>query len=277
MREKDNQIALLERKARDIRRLIVQTAYECAYSPHIGPALSCADICTAIYYHFMKIDPQNPQKPDRDRFILSKGHASLVQYAILADMGFFPMEDLKTLRHVGSKLQGHPAYGKTAGVDMTTGSLGNGLGIGLGMAYYQKLQGIANHIFVILGDGELNEGVIWEAISIAPALKTDNLIAIVDRNCFQSCGATEDICPMPNLKSRWEAFGWKTLELNGHDMMEIVNKLEIAVHSFGPPVCLIADTVKGKGVSFMESNNAWHQKKMSAAEYSQAMSELQEV
>jgi len=244
---------------------------------HPGPALSITDICTALYYRFMRVDASNPTWEDRDRFILSKGHACLVAYAILADKKFFPHEQLKTVRHVDSILQGHPVMGKTPGVDMTTGSLGNGLGIGLGMSYYLNMNRRDSKVFVVIGDGEMNEGPIWEAINVAPILKSDNLIAIVDQNHFQSCGCTEEILPMQNMKERWEVFGWKVLEVNGHDMHDIVSKLEIAVNHRGAPVCIVANTVKGKGVSYMEHNNAWHQKIVTKELYEQAMKELDEV
>lgn len=269
-------VAGLEKQARVVRKGIIELSHACGRAAHPAPALSCADICTALYYGFMNVDPKNPEMEDRDRLILSKGHACPVIYSILADMGFFPKEYFPTLRHVGSKLQGHPAYGKTPGVDMTSGSLGNGLGIGLGMAYYLKLQGKKSKVFVILGDGEMNEGTLWEAINVAPALKADNLIAIVDQNYFQSCGSTEDINPMQNMAERWRAFGWNVLEVNGHDMADIVSKLQMATNHHGTPTCIVAQTIKGKGVSFMEHNNAWHQGNLNDELYEIAMKELEE-
>lgn len=271
---RSDEIAMLERKSIEIRRGIVETAYLSGRLTHPGPALSITDICTALYYRFMKVDPANPQWHDRDRFVLSKGHACLVLYAILSDLGFFPKSELQTVRHLDSILQGHPVLGKTPGVDMTTGSLGNGLGIGLGMAYYLKMLGKASKVFVMIGDGEMNEGTIWEAVTEAPVLRVDNLIAIVDQNHFQSCASTEEIQPMQNMPQRWESFGWKVLEINGHDMADIVSKLEIAVNWRGAPICIIANTVKGKGLSFMEHDNAWHQKIVSKKEYDKAMVEL---
>ena len=270
-------ISALEKKAVEIRRGIVETAYLSGRLTHPGPALSITDICTALYYKFMKVDPANPQWGDRDRFVLSKGHACLAPYVILADKGFFPKAELKTVRHTDSILQGHPVLAKTPGIDMTAGSLGNGLGIGLGMAYYLKLQGKASKVFVMLGDGEMNEGTVWEAVLEAPVLRADNLIAFVDQNHFQSCASTEEIQPMQNMKERWEAFGWKVLEINGHDMYDIVSRLEIAVNHRGSPVCIVANTVKGKGVSFMEHDNAWHQKLVTKKDYDKAMAELAEA
>jgi transketolase len=268
------EIAELQKKAQEIRRVIVTTAYESGRLAHPGPALSITDICTALYYRFLRTDSANPGWEERDRLVLSKGHGCLVLYAILADKGFFPKEHLAALRHPGSLLQGHPALGKTPGIDMTTGSLGNGLGIGLGMAYYLRHTNKKSRVFVILGDGEMNEGAVWEAVNEAPALETGNLVAIVDMNKFQSCGSTSSICPMNNMKERWEAFGWQTMEINGHDMQDIVSKLDIAVNSSLRPVCIIAYTVKGKGVSYMEHNNEYHQKVVTKELYEQAMKEL---
>lgn len=268
-------VAFLEKKANEVRKLILRAAHESGRKTHPGPALSAADIVSAIYFGFMDLDPADPEKPDRDRFVLSKGHGCLVQYASLAALGFFPEDELATVRHIDSRIQGHPSLGKTPGVDMTTGSLGNGLGAGLGMAYYLKLQGLQSKVFVVLGDGELNEGTLWEAIQLAPALRQDNLIVIVDQNHFQSTGSTEDILPMPNLVENFRSFGWKVFEINGHDMAEIVNRLQIATSTSGQPTCLVANTIKGKGVSFMENNNKWHQNNLGRELYEQGLSELE--
>jgi transketolase len=268
------EIEKLQIKSREIRRLIVKTAYESGRLTHPGPALSITDICTALYYKFMKTDPQKPYWEDRDRIVLSKGHACLVLYTILAEKGFFPLDNLKTVRHPESILQGHPALGKTPGIDMTTGSLGNGLGAGLGMAYYLHYLNKSSKVYVILGDGEMNEGTVWEAVNEAPVLGTDNLIAIVDMNSFQSCGSTLSICPMNNMKERWESFGWKVFEINGHNMAEIVSTLEVATNYRGQPICIVANTVKGKGVSYMEHNNDYHQKMITKEQYDQAMLDL---
>lgn len=274
--EKITDIAKLEEQAKVVRRGIVEAAYECQRTAHPGPAMSCADICTALYYGVMDVDPKNPEWEDRDRLILSKGHACLVLYSILADKGYFPKEWFKTIRHLDSHLQGHPVYGKTPGVDMTSGSLGNGLGIGLGMAYYLKHQGKKSHVYVIMGDGEMNEGTLWEAINAAPALGVDNLVAIVDQNYFQSCGATNDIVPMNNMAERWRAFGWNVLEMNGNNMEDIMNKLEMASNHHGLPTCIVAQTTKGKGVSFMEHDNSWHQHDVDEALRDAAMKELED-
>lgn len=272
---KTKDVKYLEKQAKAVRRGIIEMSYSCGRSAHPAPALSCADIVTALYFGFMNVDPKDPQKEDRDRLVLSKGHACPVIYSALCEMGYFPKEYLPTLRHLDSKLQGHPVYGKTPGVDMTSGSLGNGLGIGLGMAYYLKLNGKKSKVFVILGDGEMNEGTLWEAINVAPTLKADNLVAVVDQNYFQSCGSTEDISPMNNMAERWRAFGWNVLECNGHDMQDVVSKLDMAVSHHGAPTVLVAQTVKGKGVSFMEQDNSWHQHALSKEQYDIAMKELE--
>jgi transketolase len=271
-----DEIQALKQKANAIRKCIIEIAYQSGRKIHLGPSLSCADIVTALYFKFMRVDPENPMWEDRDRLIMSKGHAYAVLYAALCERGFFGKEELKTVRHLNSNLQGHPTMGKTPGVDMTAGSLGNGLGIGIGMAYYLKLKGKHSKVFVMLGDGELNEGSGWEAAMQAPVRKADNLIAFVDYNHNQSCGLCEEILPMGRLADKWKAFGWNVLEINGHDMAEIVNKIEIAINFHGAPTVIIANTVKGKGISYMEHNNQWHVGQLSAELYRQTMDELEE-
>ncbi len=266
----------LKQKANQLRRNIIEMTYQSERKIHVGPALSCIDILAALYFKFMRIDPENPMWEDRDRFILSKGHAYAALYAALCERGFFDKKELKTVRHINSKLQGHPAMYKTPGVDMTVGSLGNGLGIGLGMAYYLKLIGKPSKVFVMLGDGELNEGAIWETVMQAPVRKADNLIALVDYNHYQSCGSCEDILPMGRLGDKWKDFGWNVLEMNGHDMADIVNKIAIAINFHGAPTVIIAHTVKGKGISFMENQNIWHVNKVTQEQYKKAMDELKE-
>jgi transketolase len=271
-----DEIQALKQKANEIRKNIIEIAYQSGRKIHLGPSLSCTDIVTALYFKFMRLDPANPKWEERDRFIMSKGHAYAALYAVLCERGFFGKEEFKTVRHVNSHLQGHPTMNKTPGVDMTAGSLGNGLGIGIGMAYYLKLKGKHSKIFVMLGDGELNEGSIWEAAMQAPVRKTDNLIAFVDHNHNQSCGLCEEILPMGPLADKWKVFGWNVLEINGHDMAEIVNKLEIATNFHGAPTVIIAHTVKGKGISYMEHNNKWHVGQLSEDLYWNTIKELEE-
>ena len=231
---------------------------------------------TALYFKIMRIDPRNPAWEDRDRFILSKGHACPVLYAALAEKGFFPKEWLYDVRRLNSHLQGHPDMKKTPGVDMTSGSLGNGLGAALGMAYYLKQQGQKAQVFCVLGDGELQEGAVWEAVLGAPAFRADNLTAIVDCNHFQSCGAVYDIMHIPDMTRAWEDMGWNVITINGHNMAEIVSALDTAYNFRGKPTCIMANTVKGKGVSYMEFDNAWHQKIPTKEQYEQAVRELEE-
>ncbi len=275
----NDKIRELNLKANDIRRDIMDIAYLAQGPSHPAPALSSADIVAALYFNIMKVDPQNPQWEDRDRFVISKGHACPVVYAALAEKGFFPKEWLTTVRQVGSHLQGHPDMKKTPGIDMTSGSLGNGLSAALGMAIYLKHQKKTSQVYCLLGDGEIQEGLVWEAILAAPAMGMDNLTAIVDCNHLQSCGAVPEIqdIPVPAMARAWEALGWNVIRINGHNMEEIVSALERARDFRGMPTCIMADTVKGKGVSYMEFDNAWHQKIPSEAQYNQAVKELEEA
>lgn len=272
----ENELKRLKRMAVQIRRDIVEaTAHGQGGGIHAGPALSAADIVTALYFKIMDVRPGEPDWPERDRFILSKGHAYAVWYAALAEKGFFPREELMTMRAVNSRLQGHPAYKKTPGVDMTSGSLGNGLACGMGIALAMKYQNVAHKkVYVMLGDGECQEGMIWETAMSAPNKGVDNLVAVIDHNHFQSCGSLDEILPLYPLAEKWRAFGWHVMEMNGHDMNDIVSKLTIAREFSGRPVCIIAHTVKGKGISFMEHNNKWHNGVCTEAQYTQAMKEL---
>jgi transketolase len=264
-------------KAKDIRKGIIEIAYKAQGPSHQGPSLSCTDILAALYFKVMKIDPANPQWEERDRFILSKGHACPAYYATLAERGYFDKDLLYTVRCLNSILQGHPDMNKTPGVDMTSGSLGNGLSTGVGIALALKIKKIHSNVFVLLGDGECQEGEVWEAVMAAPRFGIDSLIAIVDDNHLQAGGYTDQILSLEPLRDKWEAFGWKVFEMNGHNMEDIVNKLEMAVSFQGRPVVLIAHTIKGKGVSFMESDVSWHGKIPTQAEYEQAISELTQI
>ena len=267
----------LKKMANTIRRDIMDIAFLAQGPSHPAPALSCADLVTALYFNIMKVDPQNPQWEDRDRFVISKGHACPVVYSALAELGFFPKEWLTTVRRVNSHLQGHPDMKKTPGIDMTSGSLGNGLSAALGMAIYLKHEKKPSQVYCLLGDGEIQEGLVWEAILAAPAMGVDNLTAIVDCNHLQSCGAVTEIQHVPGMAKAWEALGWNVIRINGHNMEEVVSALERARDFRGMPTCIMADTVKGKGVSFMEFDNAWHQKVPTEAQYNQAIQELEEA
>lgn len=263
----------LEEKAKRIRRDVVESI-GVGVAGHIGGSNSSADIVTALYFYKMKHDPANPQKRDRDRFLLSKGHVAILQYAALAEAGYFPVEDLKTTKDIGSHLQGHPDVLKTPGIEAGTGSLGQGLSIGLGMALGLKLDGLDSKVYVLCGDGEIAEGQIWEAAMGACAFKADNLIAIVDRNRLQANGKVTDRFDSGALRPKWEGFGWNVLEIDGHNMEEIVKALDDAGKVKGKPTVIIANTVKGKGVSFAENVVGFHNGTLTKELYEQAIGEL---
>ena len=270
----EKELKRLKKVAVEMRRDIINMAAHCGTAIHVGPALSCTDMMAALYFKIMNIDPENPTWDERDRFVMSKGHAYAALYSALAERGFFPREELLTARGINSRLQGHPALGKTPGVDMTAGSLGNGFACALGIAKALKLKGSHAHVYAMLGDGESQEGVIWEAALAAPNFGCDNLTAIVDYNHFQSCGAVKDIMPMYPMADKWKAFGWEVWEMNGNDMADVVKTLDMAKEYDERPVCIIANTVKGKGISFTEHNNRWHAAVATEEEYVQAMKEL---
>lgn len=269
----DALIAELEQRALHIRRDILRMVYA-AQSGHPGGSLSAADIVTALYFHYMRVDPENPGWEDRDRFLLSKGHACPVWYSALAEKGFFPVEELLTLRRINGRLQGHPDMLKTPGVDMTTGSLGQGLSAGVGMALGLKLDGSRARVYVMLGDGEINEGQIWEAAMAASKYRLDNLIAIVDYNNLQLDGWCHEVMPIEPVVDKWEAFNWQVFEMDGHKMRQIIEIIDKARQVQGKPCVIVAHTVKGKGVSFMENECGWHGKAPTKLEFEQAMHEL---
>ncbi len=241
---------------------------------HPGGSLSAADILTALYFRVMRIDPKNPGWPDRDRFILSKGHACPVWYAVLAERGYFDKSHLATLRRLGSILQGHPDMHKTPGVDMTVGSLGHGFSAGLGMALSGKLRKKDYHVWVVVGDGESQEGSIWEAAMAAPKWKLDNLTVILDRNHLQNDYCVDDEMPIEPVVDKWRAFNWHVEKIDGHSMEQVVEALEAAKARTGVPTAIIAETVKGKGVSFMENVADWHGKAPCQAEADKALDEI---
>ena len=241
---------------------------------HPGGSLSCTEILVTLYFEKMKLEANNPKSEDRDRFILSKGHAAPILYIILAELGYFPKEELKTLRQMDSNLQGHPCAHKTRGVELSTGPLGLGLGAGLGMCLSQRLKGNKSYTYVLMGDGEIQEGVIWEAAMSASKFKADHLIGILDYNGVQLDGTTDEIMPMGDLKAKWEAFGWHVIPCDGHDIKDISDAIDEAKKITGKPILILAKTVKGKGVSFMEGKNIWHGKPISADEYKKAKEEL---
>lgn len=255
-------------------RIDVIRAIHAAGSGHPGGSLSAADIVTALYFREMNIDPKNPKMLTRDKFILSKGHAGPVQYAALAEKGFFPKEDLLTLRKLGSKLQGHPDMKKVPGVEMSTGSLGQGFSVATGMALANMMDHNEGRVYVLLGDGEIQEGIVWEAAMSAAHYKLDNLVAILDWNGLQIDGKNEDVMTVSPVDEKFRSFGWNVLYIDGHNMDEIVEAFTKARSTEGKPTVIIAKTIKGKGVSFMEDNPGWHGKAPSDEEAKQAVEEL---
>jgi transketolase len=264
--------AIAER-ARQLRRDVVTMIHR-AGDGHPGGALSAADIVATLYFAVMRVDPARPRWPDRDRFVLSKGHACPVLYAALARRGYFDPAILPTLRTLGSPLQGHPDMRKTPGVDMTTGSLGHGISLGSGMAAAGRLQGRTFEVFVVTGDGELNEGLAWEGAASAARLALDRLHVFVDNNGWQSDGRVEDVSGMSGIARRFEAFGWHVQEIDGHDHAAIVAAVEAGRAAPGRPHAVVARTVKGKGVPFMEDDNSWHKRVPTAAELAEALAAL---
>ena len=263
----------LKEKAKQLRRDVVLSV-GIGVAGHIGGSNSAADLVAALYFYKMKYDPQKPDLPDRDRFLLSKGHVAILQYAAMAEAGFFPREVLKTTKELGSFLQGHPDYRKTPGVEAGTGSLGQGLSIGLGMALGLRMDGIDSRVYVLMGDGEIAEAQIWEAAMAASAYRADHLVAILDRNRLQATGRITDRFDSGVMKEKWEAFGWRVLEIDGHDMEQIVRALDAADEADGRPVLIIANTVKGKGLSFAENNPKFHNGILTPELYDTAMQEL---
>jgi transketolase len=259
--------------ARNLRIQVIEMIY-CAQSGHPGGSLSAADIVAALYFHHLRLDPMRPDWPERDRFILSKGHAAPLLYAALCERGFFGQECLITLRCLDSPLQGHPDRLKTDGVEMTAGSLGHGLSVGVGLALGACLDGAAYHTYVLLGDGEIQAGIIWEAAMTAAKYGLGNLTAILDYNDVQLDGPVHEIMPLEPVKAKWESFGWHTVEIDGHNMRQILEALDEATHIHARPTIIIAHTVKGKGVSFMENKSIWHGRAPTEEEYKIAMAEL---
>ena len=267
-------ITELKNKCIDLKKHVVSMIWK-AQSGHPGGSLSVAEFVTACYWHAMDVDPKNPRWEDRDRFVLSKGHTCPAQYAALAMKGYFPMEVLDTLRKEGSPLQGHPSMNKCPGIDISTGSLGQGLACAVGMALAAKLDKKTYNVFCAVGDGETNEGEIWEACGTAHKYGLDNLIVFVDWNNLQLDGTCEEIMPLLDLKKKFEAFGFEAVEINGNDMGEMVEALDALMASKnGLPKVIIGKTVKGKGVSYMENQVGWHGVAPNDAEYRQAMAEL---
>ena len=266
------QIKELEEKARQIRRLIIKML-SLAGSGHPGGSLSSTDIVTCLYFSVMRYNPKNPQWPQRDRFHLSKGHCCPLWYAALAESGYFPEEELWTLRNLGSNLQGHPDW-RTPGVDVASGSLGQGLSVAIGMALAARLDQATFRIYCLLGDGEIQEGQVWEAAMAAAHFRCDNLCAILDYNGYQIDGKVKDIMNLEPLTEKWQAFGWQTINIDGHNIAEILDAFQQAKAIKGKPVIIIAKTIKGKGVSFMENVVDFHGRAPTEEEAKKALEEL---
>lgn len=263
----------LVEKAKEIRREIIEEVYQ-AQSGHPGGSLSIADILTVLYFKELNIDPKNPEWAERDRFVLSKGHCSPALYAALASRGFFEKEQLKTFRKLDSNLQGHPDRKHIPGVDMTTGSLGQGLSAANGMAISAKLDKKSYRVYCVLGDGEIEEGQVWEAAMTANKYHLDNLCVIVDNNNLQIDGKIEEVMSPYPIDEKFRSFGFEVIKIDGHNIEEIIKAFEVARNIKGKPTCIIASTIKGKGVSFMENQASWHGKAPNDEQYKQAISEF---
>lgn len=261
-----------EKKANKLRAEILKMLFACQ-SGHPGSSLSCTEMLMALYYEVMNIDPANPKKADRDRFVLSKGHACPALYAVLADLGYFPKEDLAGLRQIDSHLQGHPDCCKTPGIDMNTGSLGQGISLAMGLALAAKHAKADYRVYTIIGDGECQEGLVWEAAMASAHYKLDNLTVMLDYNHLQIDGSNDEVMGLGNIVEKFRAFGFECFETDGHDIEAIVTALKAPVS--GKPKFICCNTVKGKGVSFMENQAGWHGRPMTEEEFQAAMKEVE--
>lgn len=265
----------LEEKARLIRNYILKMVKP-PKGGHLGGSMSSADIVAVLYYYKMRHDPKNPKWEKRDRLIMSKGHACLAQYAALADLGYIPVEDIYNIKELSCSLQGHPDMNKTMGIEANTGSLGQGLSIGVGICLGAKLDGNDYNVYVILGDGELQEGQIWEAAMSAAHYKLDNIIAIVDNNKQESSGFTKDRMDLGDISAKWSSFGWEVLNINGHDIIEITEALDMA-DRISKPFCIIADTIKGKGIAFAENRTGFHKAFLTDEQYNNCLKTYSDI
>ena len=259
-----------------VRKNIIEMAFEAgSSSAHIGGALSIVEIISSLFSYKMKIDKNNPNWEDRDRFILSKGHACLAYYAALCEIGYISKEELKTFEKNDTNLLGHPVINRKIGIEFSNGSLGMGLSLGIGVALAAKRKKKKFNVYVILGDGECNEGSVWEAAMAAPHFKLDNLNIIIDKNNFQQTGSNNEIMKTESLKNKWSSFGWSTTEIDGHNIESLYDCLEETNNN--KPKAIIANTIKGKGFSFSENNNDWHHSVLSRSNYDKALQELEEI
>lgn len=264
----------LERTAVNLREHVVRMI-GVGKAGHLGGSCSLAEIVAALYFRAMRFDPKNIKDPDRDRLILSKGHSVLIQYAALMELGVIPLSEREKVKTIGGMLQGHPDLEQTPGIEAVTGSLGQGLSIGAGMALAFRLERRASRVFVIMGDGELAEGQLWEAAMAAARFGLDRITGIVDRNRIQATGPTREVFDIPGLEEKWKAFGWNVLTVNGHDIAAVLQALDRAGGMQGAPTVIIADTVKGKGISFAENTAAFHNGIMNQEQFDAALAELQ--
>ena len=268
-------VADLSRRAYQFRIKILHMVYR-NKSGHIGGAFSAAEIVTALYFHHLRLDPQRPDWPERDRFLFSKGHACAMLYTALAHRGFFPVEELDTFRCLDSRLQGHPEPARTPGIEIPAGPLGHGVAVGAGLAWTAKLLGAPWRVYTLLGDGEINAGVIWEGALVAAKYRLDNLTAILDYNGVQQTGTTDHVLSTEPIADKWRAFGWHTIEIHGHNMAEVLTALDQADEVHAKPTVIIARTTKGKGVSFMENDPYWHGSSPSEDQLGAAIAELED-
>ena len=273
--KKEEKILELKQKAKELRKDILKIVYT-AKSGHPGGSLSEIDFLVALYYYKMNINPNNPRMEERDRFILSKGHASPGFYAVLADKGFFPKSELDGFRKIGRMLQGHPEL-NTPGVEFAAGSLGQGISFAVGVALACRMDKMKNFVYCMIGDGEAQEGSVWEASMAASFHKLDNLIVILDKNQVQETGTTKEVMDIGNVADKWAAFGFNVIEINGHKMEEIVEALDKATRNKNKPTMIISNTIKGKGVSFMELNHKFHGKAPNDEEYKKALEEIEKI
>ena len=270
------EVSELKQIANEVRKCII-TAVHSAKSGHPGGSLSAADIMTYLYFEEMNVDPEEPKKADRDRFVLSKGHVAPALYSTLAQRGFFPKEDLVQLRKTGSYLQGHPDMKGTAGVDMSSGSLGQGISVAVGMALSAGLSGESYRVYTLLGDGEIQEGQVWEAAMFAGFRKLDNLVVIVDNNNLQIDGPVDEVCSPYPIDEKFKAFNFHVINVDAHDFTELARAFEEARNTKGQPTAIIAKSIKGKGVSFMENNVKWHGSAPNDEEFKIAMADLEKI
>ena len=274
MPDREKIILEIQDMAKRMRKKVLDMALTAgASSSHFGGGLSIVDITATLYGAIMKLDPKNPKWENRDRFILSKGHGVLGYYTALSEIGYISEKDLKTFEKDGTYLFGHPVMNRSKGIEFSNGSLGMGLSLGIGVALAGKRKNIDYKVYVLMGDGECNEGSVWEAAMAGPHYKLDNLVAILDKNNLQQTGTNSEIMSVGNLASKWKSFGWQVIEIDGHNVPEIYETF-LSVKNQNGPVAIVANTVKGKGFSFAENNNAWHHAPLSSSQYEAALEEL---